>query len=199
MREPRETEHPRQSLPIAGGVVDILSNMYLPPSWQMWEAIEAQGVHIVGCIRDDDAATLLSGLAWAVAVWIPEPWCRNPGGAEGGGELLASFCCTALMALGGLVLLFWKLTFSLPLPRSRAAGSAFSSADFGEDAQGRLSSYRLVQSAICMCACLCTRAVDDYLVCALSSTRGDDATTTAPQAAAPTAPQHHPRQADANA
>lgn len=46
-----------------------------------------------------------------VAVWIPEPWGRNPGGAEGGGELLAALCCTALMALGGLVLLFWMLTF----------------------------------------------------------------------------------------
>lgn len=74
------------------------------------------------CICDDDAATLLGGLACAVAVWIPEPWGRNPGGAEGGGELLAAFDCTALMALGGLVLLFWKLTSSLPLPRLKSRG-----------------------------------------------------------------------------
>lgn len=31
-------------------------------------------MHIVECICDDDAATLLGGLACAVAVWIPEPW-----------------------------------------------------------------------------------------------------------------------------
>jgi hypothetical protein len=33
-------EAPRQSLPIAGGVVDILSDKHiqqLPRSWQMWE------------------------------------------------------------------------------------------------------------------------------------------------------------------
>lgn len=60
-------------------------------------------------------------VGWPVlwAVWIPEPWGRNPGGAEGGGELLAAFCCTALMAL---VLLFWKLTSSLPLPRLKSRG-----------------------------------------------------------------------------
>lgn len=52
----------------------------------MWEATEAQGVHVVGCICDDDAATLLSGLACAAAVWNPGPWGRNTGGAEGGGE-----------------------------------------------------------------------------------------------------------------
>lgn len=87
-----------------------------------------------------------------VSVLIPEPWGRNPGGAEGGGELLAAFCCTALMALGGLVLLFWMLTFSLTLPRLRAgAGSAFSSADFGDDAQGWAPSYRLVPFAISAC------------------------------------------------
>lgn len=101
MREPSETQHPRQSLPIACGVVDILSNKYLPPSWQLWEQLRHRVCIFVGCICDDDAATLLGGLACAVAVWIPEPWGRNPGGAEGGGELLAAFCCTALMALAG--------------------------------------------------------------------------------------------------
>lgn len=30
----------------------------------MWKTSEAQVVHIVGCICDDDAATLLGGLAW---------------------------------------------------------------------------------------------------------------------------------------
>lgn len=54
----------------------------------MWEATEAQGVHIVGCICDDDAATLLSG--WPVLRLSGSrtlgAWGRNTGGAEGGGE-----------------------------------------------------------------------------------------------------------------
>lgn len=57
-------------------------------------------MHIVECICDDDAATLLCGLACAVGCLDPGTLGRNPGGAEGGGELLAAFCCTALMALG---------------------------------------------------------------------------------------------------
>lgn len=49
----------------------------------MWEAIEAQGVHIVGCVCDDDAATLLGGLACAYGCLDPgtlgpESWrCRR--------------------------------------------------------------------------------------------------------------------------
>lgn len=80
---------------------------------------------IVGCISscDDDAATLLGGLACAVAVWVPDPGAgilELPKVAANILQLFVLTGCAALMALAGWVLLFWKLTLSLPL-RSTAA------------------------------------------------------------------------------
>lgn len=117
-------EMPQQRLPTAGGVLDI----YCPISahsncleaGMCGKSTEAQGGYLWGASQacDDDAATLLGGLDWG----------RNPGGAEGGGEVPAALLCChcqlpGLRGIDGggradrLVLLFWKLTSGLPLCR----------------------------------------------------------------------------------
>lgn len=94
-------------------------------------------MHVVGCICDDDAANLAEWTGLCCGCLDPGPLGPEHWRCRRWRRTCAAFCCAALMGSGGLVLLFWKLTFSLPLPRSRAgAGSALSSAVFGGDAQG---------------------------------------------------------------